>query len=195
MNRFRFIATSAIILTSLFLADCGRRENEEAKHSESMAQSVHPSANNSVAGIRWNVPSSWTKREAGSMRIATYATPQAEGDTEAGECAVFYFGSNQGGDVDANIDRWIGQFEQGSSHNVSSKELNGLSVKMVQVAGAYLAPGGPAMQSQGSKENYLLLGAIVTAPEGFVFFKLTGPAKTIATAENDFNSLINSLQK
>jgi hypothetical protein len=51
------------------------------------------------------------------------------------------------------------------------------------------------MQSQGKKENFRLLGAIVKAPEGSVFFKLIGPANTIASVEGDFNTLISSLKK
>ena len=38
-------------------------------------------------------------------------------------------------------------------------------------------------------------GAIVEAPEGLVFFKLTGPLNTVAAAENDFNSLLGSVHR
>jgi len=51
------------------------------------------------------------------------------------------------------------------------------------------------MQSQGSRPNYRLLGAIVEAPGGLVFFKCTGPAATIATAEKGFAALVASLRK
>ena len=51
------------------------------------------------------------------------------------------------------------------------------------------------MESQGSFDNYRLLGAIVDAPEGAVFFKLTGPSATVAAAEKDFDSMISSIQK
>jgi hypothetical protein len=51
------------------------------------------------------------------------------------------------------------------------------------------------MQSQGKKPGYRLLGAIVQAPEGPVFFKLTGPAATISTAESGFEALVSSLRR
>jgi hypothetical protein len=38
-------------------------------------------------------------------------------------------------------------------------------------------------------------GAIVEAPEGLVFFKLTGPLNTVAAAEGDFNSLLASVHR
>jgi hypothetical protein len=49
------------------------------------------------------------------------------------------------------------------------------------------------MQSQGKKEKFRLLGAIVEAPQGSVFFKFTGPANTVAAAEEEFDELIESL--
>ena len=42
--------------------------------------------------------------------------------------------------------------------------------------------------------GYRLLGAIVQGPGGAVFFKLTGPAKTIASQEKSFNQLLASIQ-
>ncbi|MBF8248785.1 MAG: hypothetical protein HW374_1585 [Bacteroidetes bacterium] len=51
------------------------------------------------------------------------------------------------------------------------------------------------MQSQGKKENYRLLGAIVEAPKGSVFFKFTGPANTISTATPEFDAMVSSAAK
>jgi hypothetical protein len=51
------------------------------------------------------------------------------------------------------------------------------------------------MAPTGKKENFRLLGAIVEGPQGSVFFKLTGPASTIAAAEQEFDALIGSLTK
>jgi len=45
------------------------------------------------------------------------------------------------------------------------------------------------------KEHYRLLGAVVEAPEGLVFFKCTGPSKTVAAAEAEYNTLLQSLKK
>jgi hypothetical protein len=51
------------------------------------------------------------------------------------------------------------------------------------------------MESTGKKTGFRLLGAIVAGPQGSVFFKLTGPAKTVAATEPEFNALIGSLTK
>jgi hypothetical protein len=129
------------------------------------------------------------------MRVATYMIPPADGDSDGAECAVFFFGTGQGGDVQSNINRWLGQFENAGKPEQSSKDVNGLHVTLVSVSGTYLAPGGPMMQSQGKKADYRLLGAIIEAPEGAVFFKLTGPLKTVGSAEKEFDSLVSSVSK
>ncbi|MGA9120272.1 MAG: hypothetical protein WB699_12990, partial [Bacteroidota bacterium] len=62
-------------------------------------------------------------------------------------------------------------------------------------AGSYLAPSGPMMMPSGKKDNFKLLGAIVEGAEGSVFFKFTGPAKTIDTSTPEFNAMIESIRK
>src|SRR5262245_35773823 len=61
-------------------------------------------------GVEWAVPGRWTIDLAQGMRLATYIVPPAAG-AEAGSCAVYYFGPAQGGGVDANLERWKGEFE------------------------------------------------------------------------------------
>lgn len=131
------------------------------------------------------------------MRAATYLIPAAAGDSEGAECAVF---AGIGGGVQANIDRWIGQFQQpdGSDSSAKAKQkketINGFQVTTVDLTGTF-AGGGMAMGQQSApKTGYRLLGAIVEGPQGEVFFKMTGPAKTIAAAQSEFQSLLKSIK-
>ncbi len=126
------------------------------------------------------------------MRAATYLIPAAKGDSEGAECPVFI---NIGGGVQSNIDRWVGQFEKTDGAPKQNKEtINGLPVTTVDVSGTFKG-GGPMMgQSSGPKSGYRLLGAIVEGPEGEVFFKLTGPAKTVAAAQDEFQAMLKSLR-
>jgi hypothetical protein len=128
------------------------------------------------------------------MRAATYAVPAAKA-AEAGECAVFFFGPGQGGSIDANVERWAKQFEGAPRPQRSTSAVAGLRVTRVQLAGTYLAPGGPMMQSTGKQTGYRLLGAIVEGAQGNVFFKLTGPAVTVDGARAEFEALVASLRK
>lgn len=145
-----------------------------------------------AGGIEWTVPAPWSAGAAGPMRVATYALPPT---TASGECAVFFFGAGQGGSVEANVERWSKQFEGAPAPARSLATVAGLRVTKVEIGGAYLAPGGPMMQSTGKRPGYRLLGAIIEAPAGNVFFKLTGPAATVAAAKKDFETLLASIRK
>lgn len=133
------------------------------------------------------------------MRAVTYAVPAAPGDKEDGECGVFYFGPGQGGSVEANLDRWINQFEQPDGKpskqaaQVRKRTIHGIAVTTADVSGAYSGMGGPMATSKSVKPGYRLLGAIAEAPQGAVFFKFAGPAKTVAANQARFEALLNSL--
>jgi hypothetical protein len=152
-------------------------------------------AKGKVAGVTWGVPKSWTVEPERHMRAATYSVEAQPGDPEGGECSVIYFGPGVGGDNTSNISRWVNQFENADGPKTEPKEISGMNVTIVQISGAYLAPSGPMMEPSAKKENFRLLGAIVTSPEGPIFFKFTGPAKTITAAAAEFDAMINSLSK
>ena len=160
----------------------------------SASLSAAPAPPVSAGGIAWTLPARWTAGAGSAMRVATYAVPAAKG-TEAGECAVFFFGPGQGGGVDDNVARWAKQFEGAPRAHATATPVAGVRVTRVEVAGTYLAPGGPKMQATGRKTGYRLLGAIVEAPGGNVFFKLTGPAATVGAAQAEFDALVASIRK
>jgi hypothetical protein len=154
-----------------------------------------------AGGIKWTAPPGWKSQPDRPMRAATYTVPKAAGDPEDGECAVFYFGAGQGGGVDANIQRWIGQFEAPGGGpadklaKTSKATLSGMPVTRIDVAGTYKAAGGPMMQSTGSKPGHRLLGAIVEGPQGAFFFKFTAPSKTAAAQQPAFEKLLQSVSR
>lgn len=154
---------------------------------------------NTVAGIGWSAPPSWQARGPAPMRVATYMVPPVAGDPEPGELAVFFFGSGQGGDVQANLQRWLGQIEQPDGKpsaqvaKTSERIVNGVKVTTVVVDGTYLAAARPMSQEKTKKPGFRLLGAIADAPEGAVFFKLTAPKKTAEAA--GFDAFVSSIHK
>jgi hypothetical protein len=146
-----------------------------------------------AGGYEWDVPGKWAEQPPRSMRVATYAVPPATG-AGAGECAVFFFGSGEGGSIDANVERWSKQFDGMPKPERAVRNVRGIPVTTVKLAGAYLAPGGPMMQSQGKRAGYLLVGAIAQTPQGNIFLKVTGPAATVTAAAADWESLLASLR-
>ena len=151
-------------------------------------------AADSGAGVKWTAPSNWKTEAERPMRLATYTIPSAPGDSDPAECGVYYFGQGQGGSVEANMTRWIRQFQAKEAAKRDQRTVHGLKVTTVDVSGAYSGMGGPMAKADASpKPNYRLLGAILEGPQGSVFFKLTGPAKTVAQNQAAFDKLIASL--
>ena len=198
MMIFRFCL---MVVFALVLSGCNKSAQEQQDQGQQSQQQspaltqAPASTPTSAGGIRWTVPARWNVGADRPMRVGTYAIPAADGDAEGAECAAYYFGADQGGDVQANVERWATQFEGVTGRVQTTSEIAGMKVTNVLITGTYLAPSGPMMQSQGKKENYRLIGAIVGAPEGNVFFKCTGPDKTVEAAKAEFNTLIESISK
>jgi len=183
------------LLGAFLLAGCSGKDDKTAANGEKpMLTQGSPGSHSAVAGIGWSLPARWKEMGERPMRIATYAIPGG-GEGAGAECAVFHFGSGQGGDVKANIDRWVGQFENPTTPVEGQKEADGMKIITVTTTGTYLAPSGPMMQSAGKLTNYMLLGAIVEAPGGSVFFKLTGPSASVEGAKAEFEALLGSIKK
>jgi hypothetical protein len=133
------------------------------------------------------------------MRVATYDIAAAPGDKDSAECGVYFFGQGQGGSIDANVDRWKGQFHapggKPAEAKTAKRTIHGLAVTTIDVSGEYSGMGGPMSGGAVTKPGYRMLGAIVEGPGGNVFFKFTGPAKTIAANQPKFEQLLSSVTK
>lgn len=151
------------------------------------------------AEIGWDAPQGWVvETPSSAMRRAQYRIPPASGDGEGGECAVFYFGAGQGGEVGANVQRWAAQFEGAGGKppapKVTEVKTGGRSVTRVEVHGTYQTSGMGAPHGGGSpKPGYMLLGAIVPGGDANWFFKCTGPEKTMEKSRAQFDAMIASV--
>ncbi|MFH2054878.1 MAG: hypothetical protein ABIJ61_02860 [bacterium] len=146
----------------------------------------------SVAGIQWHVPGDWTIAPEKPMRVATYQIAAVEGDSSKAECAVYYFGPDQGGSVEANIKRWIGQMKEPASVERSDLESALGKVALLEVTGTYKESAGPMMAVKAEHPGWKLIGAVVPGPQGSVFFKLTGPAATVTKVRALFVEMLKS---
>lgn len=146
-------------------------------------------------GVAWEKPKRWLAELATSMRLATYVVPAAAGDAEDARCAIYYFGPDGGGGVEDNVRRWASEFEGGTEPARSSKDVHGIRVTRVRLAGTYLAHGAMSGEATGPRPDWMLLGAIAEGPQGHVFFKCSGPKKTMEAAVPEFDAMIASLRK
>ncbi|RMH16169.1 MAG: hypothetical protein D6701_09225 [Gemmatimonadetes bacterium] len=151
-----------------------------------------------AAGLAWDAPAGWRAVEpATPMRRAQWAVDGPGGEAE---CVVFYFGPGQGGDALANARRWAEQFTQPDGRSslevatLTRGQVGDLAVMYVEVTGTYMGGitfGGPPPEP---RPDHMLMGAIVEGPDANWFFKFTGPAATVASQAEAFQSLISSLR-
>jgi glucose/arabinose dehydrogenase len=148
-----------------------------------------------AGGLTWRAAGPLVARTPkSSMRVAEYGL---EGEPAA-ELTVFYFGADQGGSIEANMTRWIGQFTQPDGSETKAKRdermVKGIPVALVEAKGNFSGgmamPGAPAPSAQ---TDAMLLGAIAKGPNGAVFFKFTGPRASLEKARPAFESLIDSI--
>lgn len=198
-------------LAALLMAGCGKNTSSapppESPASSTPASSAPAAGTNaatgatvSAGGLKWQAPTGWEAQPERPMRAATYSVPAASGDPEPGEIAVFYFGPNEGGGVQANIDRWIGQVKQpdgsSSADRAKIEKLQGaVPLTTVELPGTYLATSGPMMQVSAEKPGFRLMGAIAEGPNGAVFFKFTGPANTVEAHSAAFLDMVKSVSR
>ena len=154
-----------------------------------------------AAALKFDVPKGWvSKTPASSMRVAEFTLAKAAGDAEDATVTVYFFGG-QGGSVQANMDRWIGQMAQPDgkpSKDVAKtstmQTATGLKVSLVDVSGTYVAEVTPGSTERLNKPGFRQIAAVVETPDGPYFVKLTGPAGTVAQWKNSLDAFLKSLR-
>jgi hypothetical protein len=153
-----------------------------------------------AAGLTFTAPAEWKPvAVSSSMRIAQYTLPHATGDTQDGELVVYYFGG-QGGSVEANIERWIGQMKQPDGRASSamakreSRTVNGLKVTLVDITGTYVAEMMPGSSQLHNSPGFRMRAAVIETANGPYFIKLVGPAKTISAFDRQFDAFVSSVK-
>ncbi len=134
------------------------------------------------------VTSPWIQgQNTGMMTKAVLQLP-VEGGTPLD--AKFYdFGGPSGG-IDANIQRWVGQFEGTPEVKKEELEFKGTKVILLTVTGTYMdgMPGG----AKTSKADHTLCGAILAGAKSNIFIKFTGPKEIVTKAQEAFKKLATS---
>lgn len=136
-------------------------------------------------------------RPKSGMIEAEFTVP-SEGDLPAGRMTVM----GAGGSIEANIDRWCGQFAQPDGGDTKDKltkkslKVAGCTVTVVDIPGTYLdQPAGPMAGGPTVKRpGYRMLAAIVETPEaGNCFLKFYGPAATVERHAAGFQKMIEGM--
>ena len=194
--KIRIMIAALPLIAALAYSACSGQGSTALINSQSNSAQT-----TSTGELKFKVPDGWvTEKATSAMRVAQYKLPKVEGDKDDGSLVLYYFGANQGGTAQANIDRWIGQIQQadGSSSKDKAKTetltVNGLKMTTVDVTGTYTAEMAPGSGSFHNDDNYRLRAAVVETPKGNYFVKLAGPAKTIARWEQSYTDYLKSFE-
>lgn len=143
-------------------------------------------------GLVGDKPATWIEHPPeGMMRAANYTVPGQNGG-EAAHIVVF---KNIGGSVQANIDRWQGQFQPDENGNpvqpqISKFEVDGIPVTLVELEGSWMKMG-----ANWYTPDQLFVTAVLELPQGNVFVRFAGQTDTVLANRADFVNMIHSLHK
>jgi hypothetical protein len=115
--------------------------------------------------------------------------------TKTIDADFYHFGSGQGGDIEANVTRWKGQFQPAEGAEAIKFERKQYTfgkrkATLVFIKGTFLSGGmfTPKTPQPGSA----MIGAILESEEGSVFVKFTGPEKDIDASKEAFLKLLGT---
>jgi hypothetical protein len=146
---------------------------------------VMPSpAGNDPPALAWKVPVGWQEAPSpNAMRLATYRVPDGV------EVTV----SRAGGATDANIQRWVGQFDDVGHEVHAERTVHGLHVVTVDVAGTFVGGGMTPGTTAEPHPAWAMVGAVVESRSPPYFIKMTGPVAAVRVARAAFDHLIDGI--
>ena len=151
----------------------------------------------SLLDYKTTVPKGWTSRAPSSTsRLAEYVVP---GTDNAGvvEVVVYFFGKSQGGNVQANLTRWKGQFSTPDGSAVPetiTRDSTGLfPITFAEYRGTYRRGVG-AGSADSVRTGQTLIAAIAETPRGTMFIQMFGPSAQVVAQRDPFMKFVRGLK-
>ena len=151
----------------------------------------------SLLDYRAAVPAGWTTvKPSSSSRLAQFVVDTSDSANRT-EVVVFFFGQAQGGNVEANLERWRGQFSNpdGSpvSEKVSRDSSGAFPITIAEYRGTYRRGIG-AGSADSARTGQALVAAIVETPRGALFVQLFGPVARVTAARQAFGQFVKGIK-
>jgi hypothetical protein len=195
------VPRAAVALACLStIAACAARSSTSGSTSGPAAGSAeHPPASAPAAGASaFPAQEGWVvETPTSAMRKAQFRLPRTGKDTADASLVVYHFGA-QAGSLQANLDRWCGQFVQPDGKpssemmKTSQREVNGIPVHEVDLSGTYVAETAPGSGEHVHEEGWRMLAAVFEAKDGPYYAKLVGPSATVAKWESSFRKFVEA---
>ena len=135
------------------------------------------------AGIRFTVPAGWTKVPLNEIQRGIIA---AKYEIPAADPGVSLTCSSVGGGIEANIERWRGQFG-GGEFDSESIPVGGTTATLVDLRGRF-SPGF----GRGPQDDWRMLGVAIPIEPREFYVKLTGPRSAVGEVEDEFRDFLRS---
>ena len=167
-------------------------ETEAPAEPEGLAFEEGTGGELAFGSIRMTAPEQWIRKQPRSQFVlAEFTLPKAEGDERDGRLTL----SIAGGSIEANIERWRGQFgDKPEKDSEEERDIAGLKVTVVDFSGTFNDQAGPFAPGV-EREGYRMLAAIVPIGDALHFIKAYGPEKTMADNEDAFHTFLESIQQ
>ncbi len=148
--------------------------------------------------LDFQAPKSWEKKQPKFNIVeAEFAPKCSKENVDPARLTIMA----SGGSVEANVERWIGQFSQEDASDTEEhtkqeeKKINGMKVQIVDIQGTYADSAGPFAGNAVQRKGYRMLGAIIeTKVVGNYYFKMYGPKETIDEHEKRFMDMIETIK-
>lgn len=155
-----------------------------------------PFANATAPKVTFRLPAGWTEgHPTSSMRLAQWSVAAPAEGQAAVDCVVFFFGAGGGGAVEANLERWKGQFEiEGTPAQTTEEVAPGLKATFLTLNGHYKASMQPGSGAAQDHPDWSLLSAVMEFQGGPLFLKCVGPKAVLAQAAPAFRAWVRSFR-
>lgn len=153
-----------------------------------------------MAGLVFVAPAGWVKEEPSvAMRREQYRLPKQGADAVDATVTVSVMAPDDGGKVEANLQRWAGMFAQpdGSKSRdalkQSTRKLGSANVIEIDLSGTYVVDetimGGA---NKYNEPGWRMLISWIQSPTGNYYVKVVGPAATVGHWEPSFRQFVSS---
>ena len=140
-----------------------------------------------------SVPATWvSKTPSSTSRLAQFVAP----GPDSAEVIVFFFGASMGGNVDANLTRWRGQFTTGDAkpayERVTRDSTGKFPLTIAEYSGTYRRGIG-AGSADSVRTGQTLIATIVETPRGAMFIQLFGPSARVAAERDTYLKFVKGI--
>jgi hypothetical protein len=154
-----------------------------------------------IDGLKSTTPAVWKvekpPKESKKFRLHQFRVPKAGDDKEDALMLVIYLGEGSGGTAKDNVERWKGLFTPPKGKDiddvtkVEKMKVSSVEVTYVDVRGTY---NGAPFEKAKPKPNYRMLAVYFDSKTGPYFFRMVGPAKTVAEHKKGFDEWLKAFK-